>query len=48
MAMHLAIGVRTDGTREVLDMWFAGNEGAAFGKSEKSPVLKAQTRGRTY
>lgn len=30
MAMHLAIGVRTDGTREVLGMWLADNEGAAF------------------
>lgn len=30
MAMHLAIGVRVDGTREVLGMWLAENEGAAF------------------
>ena len=30
MAMHLAIGVRTDGTREALGMWLADNEGAAF------------------
>ena len=30
MAVHLAVGVRVDGTREVLGMWLAGNEGAAF------------------
>ena len=30
MAVHLGIGVRTDGTREVLGMWIAENEGAAF------------------
>ena len=30
MSMHLAIGVRTDGPREVLGMWLADNEGAAF------------------
>lgn len=30
MAMHLAIGVRVDGTREVLGMWLAENEEAAF------------------
>ncbi len=26
MAVHLAIGVRVDGTREVLGMWLAENE----------------------
>lgn len=30
MAVHLAVGVRVDGTREVLGMWLAENEGAAF------------------
>ena len=30
MAVHLAIGVRVDGTREVLGMWLAENEGSAF------------------
>ena len=30
MAVHLGIGVRTDGTREVLGMWIAENEGASF------------------
>lgn len=31
MAVHLGIGVRTDGTREVLgSMWIAENEGASF------------------
>lgn len=30
MALHPDIGVRVDGTREVLDMWLAENEGAAF------------------
>ena len=30
MAVHLGIGVRTDGTREVLGMWIAENESAAF------------------
>ena len=30
MAVYLGIGVRTDGTREVLDMWIQENEGASF------------------
>ena len=30
MAVHLGIGVRNDGTREVLGMWIGENEGAAF------------------
>ena len=30
MAVHSAVGVRVDGTREVLGMWLAENEGAAF------------------
>lgn len=30
IAVHLGIGVRVDGTREVLGMWLAENEGAAF------------------
>lgn len=30
MAMHPAIGVRVNGTREVLGMWLAENEGSAF------------------
>ena len=30
MAVHLGIGVRTDGTRKVLGMWIAENEGASF------------------
>ena len=30
MAVHLGIGVRTDGTREVLGMWIQENEGASF------------------
>lgn len=30
MAVHLGIGVRNDGTREVLGLWIGENEGAAF------------------
>ena len=30
MAVHLAVGVRVDGTREVQGMWLAENEGSAF------------------
>lgn len=30
MAVNLAIGIRTDGTREVLGIWISENEGASF------------------
>lgn len=30
MAVHLALGIRTDGSRDVLGMWFNENEGASF------------------
>ena len=30
MACHIALGIRTDGSREVLGLWMAENEGAAF------------------
>lgn len=30
MAVHIGIGVRKDGTREVFGMWIAENEGASF------------------
>ena len=30
MAVHLALGVRSDGRRDVLGMWVHENEGAAF------------------
>ena len=30
MAVHLALGIRTDGSRDVLGMWFNDNEGASF------------------
>lgn len=30
MAAHLALGIRNDGSREVLGIWMAENEGAAF------------------
>lgn len=30
MAVHLGIGIRADGTREVLGMWIGENEGASF------------------
>lgn len=30
MAVHLGIGIRSDGTREVLGMWIGENEGASF------------------
>lgn len=30
MAVHIGIGVRCDGTREVLGLWVAENEGASF------------------
>ena len=30
MAVHLALGIKTDGSRDVLGMWFNENEGASF------------------
>ena len=30
MAVHLALGIRTDGSRDVLGVWFNENEGVSF------------------
>ena len=30
MAAHLALGIKTDGSRDVLGMWFNENEGSSF------------------
>ena len=29
-AVHIALGVRTDGTKEILGLWLEQNEGAKF------------------
>ena len=30
MAVHLALGIKTDGSRDALGMWFNENDGASF------------------